>query len=134
MGSWSAWPIGLGWPLLLFALLFGIAWGGFTVSAQLVISDYFGLRAIGALTGLFYLSTGLATLTGPLAAGILYDFAGSYHLAMPLAGLVAAPAVLIVLRLPAAPSARSPQATAGPSSAPPVRRPASPSPGPTATP
>ena len=61
-----------------FALVFGIAYGGWVALLPAVVMDYFGGRNIGALIGILYTSAGFGTLIGPAAAGFAFDFAHSY--------------------------------------------------------
>jgi predicted MFS family arabinose efflux permease len=75
----AAWALSTGfWPLTGFALVFGIAYGGWVALLPAVVMDYFGGRNIGALIGILYTSAGFGTLIAPAAAGFAFDFAHSY--------------------------------------------------------
>jgi MFS transporter, OFA family, oxalate/formate antiporter len=67
-------------PLAVFALLFGIAYGGWVALLPAVVMDYFGGRNVSGLIGVLYSSVGIGTLIGPSAAGFAYDLTGSYTL------------------------------------------------------
>jgi MFS family permease len=71
------------WPLAVFALLFGIAYGSWVALLPAVVMDYFGGRNVTGLIGILYTSAGIGTLIGPSAAGFAFDFDRSY--ALPIA-------------------------------------------------
>ncbi|MQF48638.1 MFS transporter [SAR202 cluster bacterium AC-647-N09_OGT_505m] len=67
---------------LLFAVLFGIGWGGRGALFTAIRGDYFGRKAFATIFGLsaFFLSG--ASVAAPLFAGYIYDTLGSYHVAL----------------------------------------------------
>jgi len=69
------------WHFYVFALLFGLAWGGTGVVQITLIAEFFGFRSLGTIIGSleFLLTTGGAI--GVSMAGIIFDATGSY--AMP---------------------------------------------------
>lgn len=71
MGIATAWwAIAPGyWRLVLFALTFGLFYGGWVAFAPALVADLFGRKHVGAIIGAFY--TG--TLIGPGLAGVVYD-------------------------------------------------------------
>jgi MFS family permease len=68
------------WPLAVFALVYGIFYGGFVALAPAVVIDYFGARQASSLIGIVYTSVAFGTLIGPSAAGFVYDLSHSYTL------------------------------------------------------
>jgi MFS transporter, OFA family, oxalate/formate antiporter len=68
------------WPLAVFALIYGVFYGGFVALAPAVLSDYFGARNGPSLIGIAYTSVALGTLIGPSAAGFAFDVSHSYTL------------------------------------------------------
>lgn len=81
------------WSLLIFAVLFGVGYGGFVALIPALASDYFGVRHVGSIIGLLYTSAAIGTLVGPTLAGIAFDLRDSYTLPIVLsaaANLVAA--------------------------------------------
>lgn len=68
------------WPLALFAVLFGIAYGSWVALLPAVVMDYFGGRNVSGLIGILYTSAGIGTLIGPSAAGFAFDVSHSYLL------------------------------------------------------
>jgi MFS family permease len=92
---------------LLFAVVNGLFFGLLIASNQVVMADYFGRNALGAIRGYsqpFQLGT---NAFGPLLAGLAYDLTGSYvsaFIPFTIAYLVAAGA-LIIARKPHPPEA-----------------------------
>ncbi len=68
------------WSLIVFALLFGTAYGGFVALVPALAVDYFGPRNAGGIIGLLYTGAGLGALVGPTLAGAIYDARESYTL------------------------------------------------------
>jgi len=66
--------------IAIFALLFGLFYGGFVALGPAVIADFFGARHAGALIGYLYSGVAIGTLVGPTLAGVAYDMVGSYRL------------------------------------------------------
>jgi len=66
------------WHFYVFALLFGLAWGGTGVVQITLIAEFFGFRSLGTIIGSleFLLTTGGAI--GVSMAGIIFDATGSY--------------------------------------------------------
>jgi MFS family permease len=90
------------WPLAVFALLFGIAYGGWVALLPAVVMDYFGGRNVSGLIGILYTSAGFGTLIGPAAAGFAFDFNHSYTLpiAASICGNAIAAAVMAMTSRP----------------------------------
>jgi MFS family permease len=68
------------WPLVAFAFVFGVFYGGFVALAPSVLVDYFGGRNAASLVGIAYTSVAFGTLIGPSAAGFAFDASHSYTL------------------------------------------------------
>jgi MFS family permease len=68
------------WPLAVFALVYGVFYGGFVALAPAVVIDYFGGRQASSLIGIVYTSVAFGTLIGPSAAGFVFDLSHSYTL------------------------------------------------------
>ena len=67
-------------PLLVFAAVFGLFYGGFVALAPAVVVDYFGGRSASSIIGILYTSVAFGTLVGPSAAGFAFDVSHSYTL------------------------------------------------------
>ena len=67
---------------VLFAVLFGLGWGGRGALFTAIRGDYFGRKAFATIFGLsaFFLSG--VSVAAPLFAGYIFDILGSYDLAL----------------------------------------------------
>jgi MFS family permease len=99
--SMVLWFFGTGAVMLgLFALVFGLAYGGFVALAPALIADYFGARDISGIIGWLYSSVAVGTLAGPSLAGVAYDVSGSYAWPIILSAAFSAIAAAMIFRLP----------------------------------
>jgi MFS family permease len=89
------------WVLALFAVGFGMFYGGCVALFPTIVMDLYGPRAISGIIGCLYTGAGIGTLLGPWLAGAAYDAFGAYEVPI-LAGaafsFVAALAVLPLLK------------------------------------
>lgn len=72
----------------MFALVFGIAYGGSIVNWLALPGELFGLRAIGILTGLTMMGSTFGGAIGSFLAGYIYDATGSYSAAFSTAAIL----------------------------------------------
>lgn len=81
--------------LIVFAVVYGIFYGGWVAVLPSVVADRFGTAKLSGVIGLLYTSVAIGTLVGPVAVGLLYDATGSYRLLIvaSLAGNAAAAAI-----------------------------------------
>jgi MFS family permease len=86
--------------LAVFALLYGVTYGGFVSTAPPLATDYFGPRAISGVIGVLYTAAGIGYLIGPLAAGFAYDLQKSYTLPIAIAAALLAGAAGLSRALP----------------------------------
>ncbi|MGO4712552.1 MFS transporter [Bradyrhizobium sp. 2TAF24] len=70
------------WSLALFALVFGVFYGGWVAVLPAVVMDFFGGRNVSGLIGILYTSVAFGTLIGPSAAGFIFDRSHSYTVAI----------------------------------------------------
>lgn len=99
-GSFAIWASATGMiQLSLFALTFGMSYGGCVGLYPAVAADLFGTRHIGAVIGYLYTAVGIAALIGPTAAGFIFDRTGSYFGPIVASGMAAFVAGFIALRL-----------------------------------
>ena len=68
------------WPLTIFALVYGLFYGGWVALLPAVAADYFGATNLGGMIGLISLGIAFGTLIGPSAAGFAFDVSQSYTL------------------------------------------------------
>jgi MFS family permease len=66
------------WLLAIFAVCFGMLYGGYVALSPALCMDLFGPRGLSAILGALYTAAGLATLVGPTFAGASFDAFGSY--------------------------------------------------------
>ena len=74
------------WKIYLFAILFGMVFGGGDPSVIAVVTDVFGTAKIGTMMGILMISWGLGSAAGPYLAGYVFDYTGSYGWAFIVAG------------------------------------------------
>lgn len=84
------------WLLVIFALAYGIFYGGWVAMLPAIVMDDFGGRNVGSLIGILYTSVAFGTLVGPTAAGYAFDLNRSYTLPILLCVCANIVAVLIV--------------------------------------
>ena len=95
---------------LLFAVVYGLAFGLMVTSSQIVFADFFGRHSLGSIRGAAApFQMGLNAI-GPIVGGLAYDLTGSYLAAFipfTIAYLVAA-AALLSARRPVLPASTGP--------------------------
>jgi len=69
---------------VVFALVFGLSYGGIVSLLPPICSDLYGVRAVSGIIGLLYTGAAFGALLGPVAAGALFDAHGHYGWAMAL--------------------------------------------------
>lgn len=99
-GSFILWSMANGTVMLaLFALGFGMSYGGCVGLYPAVAADLFGTRHIGTMLGYLYTAVGVAALLGPTMTGFVFDRAGSYLGPILFSAVAAIAAGLLTLRL-----------------------------------
>ncbi len=77
--SYLLWHAALTYPsLALFALWFGLSYGGIVSLLPAMCMDLFGARAVSGIIGTLYTGAALGNLLGPVVAGMVFDRTGSY--------------------------------------------------------
>lgn len=64
--------------LAVFALWFGLSYGGIVSLLPALCMDLFGARAVAGIIGTLYTGAALGNLAGPVLAGAVFDRSGSY--------------------------------------------------------
>jgi MFS family permease len=64
--------------LALFALWFGLSYGGIVALLPALCMDLFGARAVSSIIGTLYSGAAIGNLFGPVVAGAAFDATGSY--------------------------------------------------------
>jgi MFS family permease len=63
----------------LFAILWGIGFGGTMPPYALFVQDYYGLKSFGAIYGGIMVLASLGMASGGYVGGLLFDLSGSYQ-------------------------------------------------------
>jgi MFS family permease len=91
------------WMLYLFAVMYGLAHGGFFTVISPIVAELFGIFSHGVLFGIVVFSGTVGGAIGPVLAGHVFDRVGSYQLVfLILAGVGAAGLLLTLFVKPAA--------------------------------
>ena len=64
----------------LFAILFGVSFGGRTPLTTSIRGVYFGRKAFASITGMSMIPMNIFLLAAPLFAGVMFDITGSYNI------------------------------------------------------
>ncbi len=88
------------WHTVLYALLFGTAFGGMIPARPILTSVLFGTRAFGAITGLMQSLAVVGGVAAPVVLGMVYDTTGSYKPAILAITALVALAIPLTLLLP----------------------------------
>jgi MFS family permease len=72
------WAAGGYAALALFALWFGLSYGGIVSLLPALCMDLFGARAVSSVIGTLYTGAAVGNLFGPVVAGAVFDARGSY--------------------------------------------------------
>ena len=67
------WVASAYWLLALFAVVFGICYGGYVALLPTIVMDLYGPRSVSGIIGCLYTGCGIGTLLGPWLAGAAYD-------------------------------------------------------------
>jgi MFS family permease len=83
------------WMFYIFAVVFGIAQGGFITLLSIVTAELFGLVSLGAILGGIVLFATIGDAIGAPIAGIIFDITGNYSLAFLIFGVICAMALIL---------------------------------------
>jgi len=78
------------WMLYLFAVVYGVAHGGFFTSFSPIVAEFFGIKSHGTLFGIAMFSGTFGGALGPLMAGYVFDITGGYGGAIWICTLISA--------------------------------------------
>ena len=70
------------WMIYLFAVIYGIAHGGFFTAISPIVAEFFGIKAHGALFSIVVFGGTFGGALGPFLAGYIFDVTGGYGLAI----------------------------------------------------
>ncbi len=90
------------WMFYVFAVVFGVGYGGIVSLQPLVPGELFGLSSLGIILGTLMFCGTMGAALGPPLAGTIFDVTGGYSLALLICVIIGALAIilsLILLRL-----------------------------------
>ena len=90
-------------PVYVFAVIFGLAYGGVVTQLPLIAGELFGLHSIGAIIGLEMLGTSLGGAIGPVLGGYVFDVTNTYYFAF-LIGAICLLVTTVLIRFLKIPS------------------------------
>lgn len=67
------------WVFYLFAVIFGLAYGGIGPIISPLVAELFGTRMHGAILGIFAFAWAMGSAFGPTMAGYIFDITNSYY-------------------------------------------------------
>jgi MFS family permease len=82
-----------------FCLLFGLGYGGITVTTKLVLAELFGLRSLGKLLGIMMGAETIFGSGGNLLTGRLFDATSSYQVAFQVMAVCSIVSVILMALL-----------------------------------
>jgi MFS family permease len=87
------------WMFYLFALIFGLAYGGIMSLATIVTAELFGLKFLGVIFGSVMLLYTVGGALGAPLAGSIFDITGGYSLALLICMILSILAFIFSLNL-----------------------------------
>ena len=87
------------WMFYLFAIVYGLAYGGIDPPIVASIGEIFGLQSVGTIMGALVVGWGLGAAMGPYLGGLIFDLSGSYQFAFLSGALIMLLAGVFIYRL-----------------------------------
>ena len=87
------------WMFYVFAVVFGLANGGFSILLPVISAELFGLVSLGVIIGGLGIFARLGEAVGAPLGGSIFDITGSYQLAFLISVVISAAAVILSLVL-----------------------------------
>lgn len=87
------------WMLMLFAVIYGIAHGGFATLISPLVGELFGLRAHGVILGLIICIGTIGGAISPIFAGYMFDTTESYQAAFLICLLMGVTGLILSVTL-----------------------------------
>jgi MFS family permease len=88
------------WLIVVFVALFGMAIGTHTLTRPLMVADTYGAALYGRISSSMVVFLTLAGTVSPFAAGVIFDFSGSYNVMLVLAAGFSLVSVVLIWLLP----------------------------------
>ncbi|MFC1913048.1 MFS transporter [Chloroflexota bacterium] len=87
------------WMFYLFAVVFGLAYGGWSALISVIVAELFGLASLGMILGAVIFGATIGDAAAPAVAGWIFDSTGSYQLAFLICAALSLIAVVLALLL-----------------------------------
>jgi MFS family permease len=87
------------WMLYLFAVVYGLAHGGFFTVISPIVAELFGIGSHGVLFGVVVFGGSVGGAIGPVIAGRIFDVTGSYQLVFFILVAVSLFGMILILSL-----------------------------------
>lgn len=81
--------------LYLTMLILGFGYGSWVVLCSVSLGDFFGLKNLGMILGIWFACGVPSGVLGPLLGGIVYDMTGDYFGAFVIAGIICVVAAIL---------------------------------------
>ena len=82
---------------ILFAVIYGFAYGGLSALMTLIMAEFFGLSSLGVIVGFTNCSTTIGESIGPVLSGKIFDVTSSYQPAFLVCIALIATAIVLSL-------------------------------------
>jgi len=93
---WLLWSREM-WMFYLFAIVFGLAWGGTGPVMAVIIGETFGLGRMGVILGILDAGFNTGAAVGPVIGGVIFDLKQSYFLAFWLGVVVMLVSTVLII-------------------------------------
>lgn len=87
------------WAFYVFAIIFGLPYGGEIPQIPFLIGKYFGTKAMATLVGINLFIVSISGALGPWMAGEIFDITRSYHWAFVAGALSGISSLILVFKL-----------------------------------
>ena len=84
------------WMLYVFAVVFGLGYGGFAPLTSLIVAQLFGLSSHGTIMGGSEILYTIGAAIGPAIAGRIFDITGDYQVAFLTSAFLIVLALILV--------------------------------------
>lgn len=100
LGFFALVVVGVQWELYLAASIGGLVWAGSVAMSSAILADLYGVRLVGVLYGLAYISHQIGGMISAWLGGWGYERFGTHWIAFGAAGLLLLAAAAVSLKLP----------------------------------
>jgi MFS family permease len=87
------------WKLYIFAVVFGLAWGGSMAQHAPIVATFFGLSSHGLIFGLVGTGFTIGAALGPVIAGYIFDVTNRYQVAFIVTAVITLIGLIITILL-----------------------------------